>query len=122
MALTDLYPMTLEFATCYSPSVGATPVVGYMTMPFRGYIVEFGSVLGGTITTANATVTVADGTTSTTIGTFTIVASGSAGGTVSTGNPSSIVLLQEDDCITFTSASASGSSIPATFFAKFAKG
>lgn len=100
---------------CYSPSVGGTPVVGYFTAPFRGKVVKWGAVLVGTLT-GDATVTLAVAGTNST-GTLTLTASGSAGGSVFTTTPGAITYCNEDDALSFTSASGTGSNIAATYFA-----
>jgi hypothetical protein len=122
MALPTNYPLNEQRLDCYSSSIGATPAATYLAAPFRGKIAKFGGVTGGTITTANATVTVA--VNGTTIGTITILSAGAAAGQVFTGTPTTNALAQvnEDDVISFTPAGASGASIPGTFFAVFLGG
>lgn len=118
MALPTPHPTLREVRPhCHSASIGGTPAAAYTSAPFRGRIVKFGGVTGGTITTADATVTVA--VNGTTIGTFTITVSGAAAGQLFSGSPTTNALMavSEDDVISFTPASASGSSIPGTFFA-----
>jgi hypothetical protein len=116
MALTVNHPTLKEVRlTSYSPSVGASPVVAYTTAPFRGKIVKFGAVLGGTLT-GDATVTLSIGGTNVT-GTLTLTASGSAGGSVFTATPTAANTCNEDDAVAFTSASGTGASIPAQYFA-----
>ena len=102
---------------CYSASIGASPAVAYTRAPFRGRIVKFSAVTGGTITTADCTVTVA--VNGSTIGTFTITVAGAAAGQLFSGAPSTFAnqAVNEDDVINFTPAGASGASVPASFFA-----
>jgi hypothetical protein len=116
MALTLNHPTLKELRIfAYSPSVGASPVVGYTTAPFRGKIVKFGAVLGGTLT-ADATVTLSVAGSNVT-GTLTLTASGSTGGSVFTATPTAANTCKEDDAIAFTSASGTGANIPAQYFA-----
>lgn len=117
MALPNNHPLDEARPHCHSASIGASAAIAYTSSPFRGVITKFGGITGGVITTADATVTVKNG--STTIGTFTITVSGAAAGQVFTGAPTTNVLSQvnEDDVISFTPAGASGASIPGTFFA-----
>ena len=72
---------------------------------------------GGTITTADCTVTVA--VNGTTIGTFTITVAGAAAGQLFSGAPSTFAnqAVNEDDVVSFTPSGASGASVPASFFA-----
>jgi hypothetical protein len=115
MALPTNHKWTEQQLHTYSPSVGASPVAAYVRAPARGKIIKVGCVLGGTLT-GDATVTVAIGSTNVSP-TFTLTASGSAGGTIYTSVPTGSQYCNEDDVISFTSASGSGSSIPGNFFA-----
>ena len=76
-----------------------------------------GNFLGGAITTANATVATTVSGTSITGGSITIVQSGSAAGQINSATPTALTFANEDDYISFSPSGASGSSIPATFFA-----
>ncbi len=101
--------------TAYTPSCGASPVAAYVRAPFRGTLRKFAGILGGVITTADCTVTVA--VNGTTVGTFTATQAGSAAGQLFTGSPTTLVLSQvnEDDVISLTPAGASGTAIPMHF-------
>lgn len=103
--------------TAYTPSCGTTPVAAYTRSPLRGTVRKFTGILGGVITAADCTVTVANVTQGTTVGTFTMSQAGSAAGLLFSGTPSSLVNSQvnEDDVLSFTPAGATGTSIPAHF-------
>jgi len=118
MPLPNNHPTLKEAQVgCHSTSIGASPAAAYTRAPFRGRIVKFGGVTGGTITTADCTVTVAVNGTST--GTFTITVAGAAAGQLFSGAPSTFAnqAVNEDDVVSFTPAGASGASVPASFFA-----
>lgn len=114
MALPGNHTVNTSYLFGYSPSVGGTPVAAYFRVPFRCRILQVSSVLGGAITTADASVACAinGGTAFTTL---TIPYSGSAAGTVSTQVPASPTYANADDYIAMTPSAASGSSIPAQF-------
>jgi hypothetical protein len=99
--------------TAYTPSCGASPVAAYIRVPFRCRLLKATGVLGGAITTANATVTVSAN--STTLATFTVTQAGSAAGQLFTATPPSPTYLNEDDVIVLTPSGASGSAIPMHF-------
>lgn len=115
MALPNNYPLNQVQIGAHSASIGASAAAAYVRAPQRGYLTLFGGVTGGTITSANATVTVA--VNGTTVGTFTITVSGAAAGQNFSGSPTALTLVQENDVISFTPAGASGSSIPGSFYA-----
>jgi hypothetical protein len=83
----------------------------------RGTVRKFTGILGGVITAADCTVTVANVTQGTTIGTFAMTQAGSAAGLIFSGTPSSLTNAQvnEDDVISLTPAGATGTTIPAHF-------
>jgi hypothetical protein len=121
MALTTLHPLHEEQVTCHSASVGATPVATHVRIPFRCKVVKVWSILGGAISSADCTVTTALNGTAITGGAITIANSGSAAGDYDSASPTAANLAQENDVLSFTPASASGSSIPATFGAVLRK-
>jgi len=90
-----------------------------MRVPERARLLNFFGILGGAITTADGTITVA--VNGTTVGTFTVTQSGSAAGQVFTGQTSTQLLsnVNEGDVISFTPSGASGASIPMHFSATF---
>lgn len=119
MALPNTWSLKQRRLDCYSSSIGGTPVIAYQAAPFRGRIAKVGLVAGGVITTADATITVKNG--STTIGTFTLPVASAAAGQLATGTTSTAALaaVNEDDVISFTPSGASGASIPGTFFVDY---
>lgn len=118
MALPVNHSLREEQIECHSASIGTTPAAAYVRTPFRGSVLKFGGVTGGTITTANATVTVA--VNGTTIGTFVITVAGAAAGQNFSSAPTTYALSQvnEDDVISFTPAGASSAAaVPGMFYA-----
>jgi hypothetical protein len=117
MPLPSSHTLNTVDLTAYTPSCGASPVAAYMRVPFRAKILKFTGILGGAITTANGTVTVA--VNGTTIGTFTVTQSGSAAGQLFSGatTTDALAYANEDDVISFTPSGASGASIPMHFSA-----
>lgn len=115
MALPELHPLSEVDVVCHSASVGTTPVAAHARAPFRGKILKVWSILGGVITTADATVTSAINGTAITGGAITITATGSAIRDFDSAIPTGANLVNEDDVISFTPAGATGASIPATF-------
>lgn len=115
MALPGNHTLNTLHLTAYTPSCGGTPVAAYVRAPFRASIMKFTGILGGAITTADGTITVA--VNGTTIGTFTVTQSGSAAGQLFSGAPTTTALSQvnADDVISFTPSAASGVSIPMHF-------
>lgn len=119
MPLPSNHKINNQTLDAYTPSCGTTPVVAYLRVPFRCRVLKYSGILGGAITTADATITVANVTRGTTIGTFTITQSGSAAGQVFTGVPVSPSYANEDDVISFTPSGASGANIPLHVSATF---
>lgn len=115
MALPINHVLYTQHLTAYSPSAGASPVAAYIRVPFRGAIRKFTGVLGGAITIADGTITVA--VNGTTVGTFTVTQAGSAAGQLFSGAPTTnaLSLVNEDDVISLTPSGASGASIPMHF-------
>lgn len=96
--------------TAYTPSCGASPVVAYVRVPFRCRLMKVAGVLGGAITTADGTITVAAN--ATTLTTFTVTQAGSAAGQLFSSVPASPTYLNEDDVIVLTPSGASGAAVP----------
>lgn len=115
MALPVHHTFNTTDLTAYTPSCGTSPVAAYVRVPFRSTVKKFAGILGGAITTADCTVTVA--VNGTTIGTFTATQAGSAAGQLFSGSPTTLALAQvnEDDVISFTPSGASGAAIPMHF-------
>lgn len=99
--------------TAYTPSCGSTPVAAYIRIPFRCRLLKATGVLGGGITTADGTVTVAAN--STTLASFTVTQAGSAAGQLFSATPPSPAYLNEDDVVVLTPSGASGATIPMHF-------
>lgn len=79
MALTKNHPLGEVYLGTTAASV-ATGQAGYVRAPFRGRIIQAGTLIGGATTTADATVTVSIAGTAVTGGAFVITQSGSAAG------------------------------------------
>ena len=107
------HTLTTIDLTAYTPSCGSTPVAAYVRIPFRCRLLKATGILGGGITTADGTVTVAAN--STTIASFTVTQAGSAAGQLFSATPPSPAYLNEDDVIVLTPSGASGASIPMHF-------
>lgn len=124
MALPIHSPFNNRDKTCYSPSVGASPVAAYTSAPFRGRILGVSGILGGALTTADATVTVTNVTQGVTVGTFAVPQSGSAAGQMFSGQPATVSSAQVNasDVISIVAAGASGTNIPMHFSVAFREG
>ena len=116
MAQTVLHPLSEVTVTCHSPSIGASPIVGYARVPFRGKVLKVG-VIESAAVSATATVTVAINGTSITGGAITVGATGSAAGTHNSATPTGANNVVEDDVISFTSASGGGASVTGHYYA-----
>ena len=95
MALTRNYPLTVQILDSAAVSV-VTGQAGYVIAPFRGKIIQAGTLLGGATTTADATVTLSIAGTAVTGGAFVITQSGSAAGDhdyVATGDSSANAVI-----------------------------
>jgi hypothetical protein len=79
MALTKNHPLGETVLDSTASSV-ATGVAGYVRAPFKGRLIQAGTILGGATTTADATVTVSIAGTAVTGGAFVITQSSSAAG------------------------------------------
>ena len=121
MALPSNHPLTIVQLFAHTPSVGASPVAGYTRSHVRGKVIEVGVVLGGTITTADATIATTINGTAITGGSLTATAAGSVGGSRFSAMPTAANDVNEGDYISFTPSGASGASIPATFYAVIRK-
>ena len=110
MPLPGNHTLNTEHLQGYTPSCGASPVAAYMRVPFRCRLLKVTGILGGAITTADGTITVASG--GATLTTFTVTQAGSAAGQLFSATPASPVYLDEDAVISFTPSGASGANIP----------
>lgn len=110
MPLPDHHTLNTIDLTAYTPSCGASPVAAYIRVPFRCRLLKATGILGGAITSADATVTASAN--STTLAMFIVTQAGSAAGQLFAATPPSPVYLNEDDVIVLTPSGASGSSVP----------
>ena len=108
MALTELHPLSEATAPAFSSSIGATPIACWTRAPFRGIILKIGLVQSAAVT-GTGTLTAAIGTTNITGGAVTYTAGGA--GTHFSVTPTGANIVNEDDAISFTPASATGASI-----------
>lgn len=106
MALPVTHPLDEVTISCNLTSVVAN-MAGVMRAPFRGKVVQVGTVLSAPVTTADATVTTSIGATAITGGAFVITQSGSAIGDHDSANPTAANICQENDVIKFV-ATGSG--------------
>lgn len=113
MPLPGYHTLNTTDLTAYTPSCGASPVSAYVRVPFRCRLLKATGILGGAITTADATVTVSAN--ATTLATFTVTQAGSAAGQLFGATPPSPAYLNEDDVIVLTPSGASGTAIPMHF-------
>jgi hypothetical protein len=113
MSLPNAHTLNTIDLTAYTPSCGAAPVPAYIRAPFRSRLLKATGILGGAITTANATITVTVNGTS--VATLTVPQSGSAAGQLFSVTVPSPTYLNEDDVIALTPSGASGASIPMYF-------
>lgn len=113
MPLPGNHTLTTLHLTAYTPSCGTAPAAAYVRVPFRCRLLKAAGILGGAITAADATVTVAAN--AATLASFTVTQAGSAAGQLFSATPPSPAYLNEDDVIVLTPAGASGASIPMHF-------
>ena len=113
MPLPNVHTLDTIDLTAYTPSCGTAPVPAYVRAPFRSRLLKATGILGGAITTANATITITVNGTS--VGTFTVTQSGSAAGQLFSLVLPSPTYLNEDDVVALTPSGASGASIPMFF-------
>lgn len=113
MPLPNVHTLNTADISAYTPSCGASPVPAYIRAPFRSRLLKATGILGGAITTANATITVTVNGTS--VATFTVTQSGSAAGQLFSVVVPSPTYLNEDDVIALTPSGASGASVPMFF-------
>lgn len=79
MALTKNHPLGEAYLGSSADSV-VTGQAGYVRAPFKGRLIQAGTIIGGPVTTADATVTVSIAGTAVTGGAFVITQSSSAAG------------------------------------------
>lgn len=117
MAYPGVHKFDVVHLNCHSPSVGGSPIVAAMRVPFRGILAKVSGVINGAITSADCSVAVAINGTAIAGSPFTITQSGSGAGTMGTLTPTSPTYVNEDDYITFTPSGASGSNVTGSFHA-----
>ena len=113
MSLPNVHTLDTIDVTAYTPSCGTAPVPAYIRAPFRSRLLKATGILGGAITTANATITVTVNGTS--VATFVVTQSGSAAGQLFSVVMPSPAYLNEDDVVALTPSGASGASVPMFF-------
>lgn len=113
MPLPGHHTLNTTDLTAYTPSCGTSPVAAYIRMPFRCRLLKATGILGGAITSADATVTVSAN--AETLATFTVTQASSAAGQLFSATPPSPAYLNEDDVIVLTPSGASGAAIPMHF-------
>ena len=101
MALPNTHPFNEVVISTTAASV-VTAIAGVARAPFRGKIVEVGSMIGLPVTTADATVTTSIAGTNITGGSFVITQSGSAIGDLDNAIPTAANFCNEGDLIKWT--------------------
>ena len=107
-------PINVENIQCQITDISsgtATTSSGYVRVPFRSRVSEVDVTIFGAITTANAVITVSLNGTS--MGTITVVQSGSAAGNTFALNPATVQHCQYGDYISFVSDHGSSTACPA---------
>jgi hypothetical protein len=117
MTLPTTHNLKEDTIYAFSASIGSSPVAAYARVGFRGQIVKLGAIAAGIITTSDCSIATTVTGTSITGGTFTLPVASAAAGQLNSTTPTALTTVTEDDYISFTPSGASGSSIPATFFA-----
>lgn len=105
MSLPVNHPLNDVTLYAYSSSIGATPIVAYVRVPFRCKVLQVGVVQNGSVT-GTSTVTTKIGSTAITGGAISVTG-GSAGSNFS-ATPTAANRANEDDVISFTPAGATG--------------
>jgi hypothetical protein len=113
MALQVNHPVSELYITATSSQIGTPPVVAAFSAPFRGKIMKVGVVQSGAVT-GTTTVTTKINATTVTGGTLTVT--GGTAQSLFTASPTAANNFAEDDVISFTPASGTGSAT-GNFFA-----
>lgn len=116
MALPLSHPFdeVVVYATTVDATTGKT---GAARAPFRGKVSKVGSMVGGVLSTADATVTVSIAGTAVTGGAYTITSAASAAGTLGSAVPTAANTCNEDDSITFAQTGSGTAGGHVTHFA-----
>lgn len=112
MAIPANHPTLKEkIISTYSPSIGTSPVVSYLRVPFTGAVKLAAAIAQGAITTADCSIAIARNGTA--IATLTLPVASAAGGQMATVVPAAFTLgaVTEEDVISFTPSGASGAGI-----------
>ena len=117
MAYASVHKFDTIHKSTYCSSIGATPVVANIYIPFRCKIGRVDAVTNGSITTADCSVAVALNGTAVSGSPFIIpVATAGAGQTASL-IPTAFVYANDGDVLSFTPSGASGAAVSAMFSA-----
>lgn len=100
MALPVTHPFHERMITTTALSV-LTGISGVMRAPFRGKVLEVGTMIGSVVSTADATCTTSIAGTAVTGGSFVITQSGSAIGDLNNAAPTAANTCNEGDLIKF---------------------
>lgn len=100
MALPVIHPFSERVVTTSAASV-VTGISGVARAPFRGRVVEVGTMIGSVVSTADATCTTSIAGTAITGGSFVITQSGSAIGDLDNATPTAANNCNEGDLINF---------------------
>jgi hypothetical protein len=116
MAIPLPHKLRNENSRSYCPSIGTSPVAGYMRIPFRGTITKAGVVAQGIITGADCVCAMSVNNVANTNGNVTLPVASAAAGQIATIIPPTNIYVNEDDIVSFLASGASGTAIGAEFF------
>ena len=116
MALAVNHPFDEVQVSC-STVDATTGKTGVTRAPFRGVIKKVGSMVGGVLSTADATVTVSVAGVAVTGGAYVITSAASAAGTLGSSVPSGANTCNEDDAISFAQTGSGTAGGHVTHFA-----
>lgn len=117
MATPVNHPLADQLQTCYTASVGATPVPAAFVAPYRLAILKAGATLSAAISSTDSIVTLAISSVAVTNGTITITQSGSAANSTFSCTPTAANIANEGDVVSFTATAGGGSAIGCNFYA-----
>ena len=118
MALPVPHSLKEYTLSCHSPSIGASPIVGYVRVPKRGRMVKIGVVQSAAVTGTGAVAVAINGGTAITSAAMAAITAGGAGTLfTATLNGTDVADVNEDDVISFTPSGATGATITGHFFA-----